>query len=148
MTATVTIEAVSDRDGSVSWLASGHADGIPFIAEADSEQNALAAACALVYERHAVRKIQAIVRRNTQALPQITDAPRAPGGREWWRVLGVHEGSDGAEIKSAYRRLASEYHPDKGGSRQRMAEINQAYRTALGARRARAPIRASASGEP
>jgi curved DNA-binding protein CbpA len=35
------------------------------------------------------------------------------------------------DINTAYRRLASEAHPDKGGSAERMAEINRARDEAL-----------------
>ncbi|URI11032.1 DnaJ domain-containing protein [Aquincola tertiaricarbonis] len=40
-------------------------------------------------------------------------------------------GAAPSEIRDAYRRLASQHHPDKGGSEARMAEINDAYRKAL-----------------
>jgi DnaJ-domain-containing protein 1 len=55
----------------------------------------------------------------------------APGAlREWWEVLGTVRTANQDEIKAAYRRLASEHHPDRGGSAQRMVEINEAYRKA------------------
>lgn len=61
-----------------------------------------------------------------QALP-------APGAaQEWWEVLGVSRTSSADEIKAAYRRLASIHHPDRGGSAERMAAINQAYAKATG----------------
>jgi hypothetical protein len=51
----------------------------------------------------------------------------APGAkRPWFEVLGVSESATADEIRSAYRRLASEAHPDRGGSEERMAEINRA----------------------
>lgn len=53
--ATVHIEAAANRDGSVVWIARGTAAGVPYIAEADSEDAAAAAACALLYQRHAAR---------------------------------------------------------------------------------------------
>tara|TARA_B100000902_G_scaffold325758_1_gene320544 strand:+ start:253 stop:1065 length:813 start_codon:yes stop_codon:yes gene_type:complete len=42
-------------------------------------------------------------------------------------TLGVSRESTDAEIKKAYRKLAMEHHPDKGGDSQRFAEINNAY---------------------
>jgi hypothetical protein len=61
-----------------------------------------------------------------QALP-------APGAaQEWWQTLGVNQHSTLDEIKAAYRRLASIHHPDRGGSAERMAVINQAYAKATG----------------
>jgi molecular chaperone DnaJ len=48
-------------------------------------------------------------------------------------VLGVMRGADAAQIKSAYRRLAKEYHPDmRGGhahAERRFKEIVRAYET-------------------
>ena len=35
--------------------------------------------------------------------------------------------ADERTIKKAYRRLAREHHPDKGGSQEKMAEINEAF---------------------
>lgn len=42
-------------------------------------------------------------------------------------VLGVGKNSSDADIKAAYRKLAKEHHPDKGGSHEKFAEINAAY---------------------
>jgi hypothetical protein len=57
----------------------------------------------------------------------------APGAkREWWEVLGVDRSATREAINSAYRVLASKYHPDKpGGSHEKMAELNQAKEAAL-----------------
>ncbi|HEY3484048.1 MAG TPA: J domain-containing protein [Ilumatobacteraceae bacterium] len=45
-------------------------------------------------------------------------------------VLGVPHGADSSTIRDAYRRLAREHHPDRGGavSADRMAAVNEAYR--------------------
>jgi curved DNA-binding protein CbpA len=50
---------------------------------------------------------------------------------EWWEVLGVPAGASPSEIRAAFRNLASQHHPDKGGDPRRMAEINEAYAKAL-----------------
>lgn len=42
-------------------------------------------------------------------------------------VLGVNTGNSDQEIKTAYRRLAKQHHPDAGGDQQRFAEISSAY---------------------
>ena len=46
-----------------------------------------------------------------------------------YQTLGVDRGASPDEIKRAYRRLASQHHPDKGGDKHRFQEIEQAYRT-------------------
>lgn len=50
------------------------------------------------------------------------DAALAP-----WEVLGVPMQASPAEIHAAYRRLALEHHPDRGGEEWRMVAINSAY---------------------
>lgn len=44
-----------------------------------------------------------------------------------YHILGVSRTSTDKEIKSAYRKLAMEYHPDKGGDERKFQEINDAY---------------------
>lgn len=46
--------------------------------------------------------------------------------RPWWEVLGVDRQATPTQVREAYRKLASEAHPDKGGTAERMAEINRA----------------------
>ncbi|MDH5570847.1 MAG: DnaJ domain-containing protein [Gammaproteobacteria bacterium] len=46
---------------------------------------------------------------------------------EAYQVLGIDEQSSHEEVVLAYRRLAAEYHPDKGGDKIRFIEIRQAY---------------------
>jgi hypothetical protein len=50
----------------------------------------------------------------------------APGSKPWWDVLGVSQTAPMVDIETAYRRLAAERHPDKGGSDAMMAELNRA----------------------
>jgi curved DNA-binding protein len=47
----------------------------------------------------------------------------------YYDVLGVPKTATADEIKRAYRRLASQHHPDKGGDTGRFQEIEAAYRT-------------------
>jgi hypothetical protein len=49
-----------------------------------------------------------------------------PAPEQWWQVLGVGEHATPDEIKGAYRRLAPEAHPDRGGSDAAMARLNAA----------------------
>jgi hypothetical protein len=48
-------------------------------------------------------------------------------------ILGVDEGATPGEIEYAYKRLAAQHHPDKGGSTDQMARINAARDAMLGA---------------
>lgn len=73
----VRVEPALSRDGTASWIATGSADGIPFVAEADSEDGALAEACALVCQTHAVRHLRRIAERAARAHRQ-QEAPDAP----------------------------------------------------------------------
>jgi DnaJ-class molecular chaperone len=44
-----------------------------------------------------------------------------------YQTLGVERDADSDTIKRAYRRLASQHHPDKGGDKTRFQEIQVAY---------------------
>lgn len=55
--------------------------------------------------------------------------PMAPG-HDWWDVLECRRDVSLEVIRKQYRRLASEAHPDKGGSDARMAVVNAAWEAA------------------
>jgi curved DNA-binding protein len=44
-----------------------------------------------------------------------------------YQTLGVNRDATADEIKRAYRKLASQHHPDKGGDKNRFQEIQAAY---------------------
>jgi len=52
-----------------------------------------------------------------------------------YQTLGVERNAPADEIKRAYRKLASQHHPDKGGDKTRFQEIQQAYDTLSDANR-------------
>jgi DnaJ-class molecular chaperone len=46
-----------------------------------------------------------------------------------YQTLGVERNATADEIKRAYRKLASQHHPDKGGDKTKFQEIQSAYDT-------------------
>jgi curved DNA-binding protein len=47
--------------------------------------------------------------------------------KNYYQTLGVERTATQDEIKRAFRKLASQHHPDKGGDTQRFQEIQEAY---------------------
>jgi len=47
--------------------------------------------------------------------------------KDYYKTLGLSKGASADEIKRAYRRLAQEHHPDKGGDQAKFKEVNEAY---------------------
>jgi curved DNA-binding protein len=56
---------------------------------------------------------------------------------DYYSTLGVPRTASADEIKRAFRKLASQHHPDKGGDTKKFQEIQAAYDT-LGDDRKRA----------
>lgn len=48
---------------------------------------------------------------------------------DYYSVLGVTKTASPEEIKKAYRKLASQHHPDKGGDTSKFQQIQEAYAT-------------------
>lgn len=48
--------------------------------------------------------------------------------KDHYSTLGVSKAATPDEIKKAYRKLASQHHPDKGGNTAKFQEIEEAYR--------------------
>ncbi len=86
---------------------------------------------------HIIEARRVELRHGTLALVRATfhgflALPAPAGARDWWVVLEVPKTCTREEVKAAYRRLASQHHPDKpGGSHEAMAELNAAQEKAL-----------------
>lgn len=48
---------------------------------------------------------------------------------DYYSILGVNKDASAEQLKKAYRKLAMENHPDRGGDGQKFAQINEAYDT-------------------
>jgi molecular chaperone DnaJ len=46
---------------------------------------------------------------------------------DYYNLLGVQKGASADDIKRAYRKLAGENHPDRGGDAEKFKKINEAY---------------------
>ncbi|CAN1212887.1 hypothetical protein TUMEXPCC7403_21960 [Tumidithrix helvetica PCC 7403] len=49
-----------------------------------------------------------------------------PSSLDWWQVLEVNPDASIDEVKASYVRLSKEAHPDRGGTKERQQQINQA----------------------
>jgi hypothetical protein len=86
---------------------------------------------------HVIEARRVELRHGTLALVRATFAGfralPAPAGKHWRDVLALPSDTRGTkdEIERAYRTLAAVRHPDRGGSAEAMAELNNARTTAL-----------------
>lgn len=48
-------------------------------------------------------------------------------GKDYYKILGVEKSANQDDVKRAFRKLAHEHHPDKGGDEAKFKEINEAY---------------------
>jgi len=47
--------------------------------------------------------------------------------KDYYQILGISKGASDEEVRRAFRRLAQEHHPDKGGDQAKFKEANEAY---------------------
>lgn len=71
--------------------------------------------------------LYSILLRPTKQRPKPIRAHHNKMSKDLYKVLGVERGADIGEIKTAYKQLAKEHHPDKGGDQEKFKEIGQAY---------------------
>lgn len=96
------------------------------------EQNIAALAATIEAMRAIERHGGAVVLERAFTGFTALPAPIVAGmARPWWEVLGIARESTTAEIREAWRRLSSQHHPDRGGTAEKMAEINTARDAAL-----------------
>jgi hypothetical protein len=53
-----------------------------------------------------------------------------PEPEKWWAIIGVNQGESLEVIEATYRAKARECHPDRGGSNEAMARLNNAIEQA------------------
>jgi len=46
---------------------------------------------------------------------------------DYYQILGIDKNASQEEIKKAYRKLAHQHHPDKGGDAKKFQKVNEAY---------------------
>jgi hypothetical protein len=88
---------------------------------------------ALARTLDALRQIErdgspSLINRAFKGFAQLPD----PDRREWWEVLNVARTASNEEIRSAYLRLAKQYHPDAGGDAKMFDQVQKAYDLATG----------------
>jgi molecular chaperone DnaJ len=47
--------------------------------------------------------------------------------KDYYKALGIDKNATAEEVKAAFRRLALEHHPDRGGNAEKFKEANEAY---------------------
>jgi molecular chaperone DnaJ len=47
--------------------------------------------------------------------------------KDYYKILGVSKEASKEDIKKAFRKLAHEHHPDKGGNQEKFKEVSEAY---------------------
>lgn len=62
---------------------------------------------------------------------ELPSPPPTPSTtRKWWDVLGLSPNATAESVKYAYRSLLFKHHPDKGGTHEKVVELNNAWEQA------------------
>jgi DnaJ-class molecular chaperone len=57
----------------------------------------------------------------------LDEANRVVGSGDPWQILGVQRTATWDEVKKAYRKLAMQHHPDRGGNKADFIRVQAAY---------------------
>ena len=89
------------------------------------EDNMWAIACTIDNMRGMERwGVSDILNRTFTGFKAIT---AGSGGKSCWEVLGMQPTRNASDITSVWKALAIIHHPDRGGSNEKMVELNEAY---------------------
>src|ERR1035437_10008832 len=47
--------------------------------------------------------------------------------KDYYKTLGIDKSANKEDVKKAFRKLAHEHHPDKGGNAEKFKEVSEAY---------------------
>jgi molecular chaperone DnaJ len=47
--------------------------------------------------------------------------------KDYYKILGIEKNASAEDVKNAFRRLALQHHPDRGGDAEKFKEANEAY---------------------
>jgi hypothetical protein len=103
--------------------------GSPHVMACDTWDRVADNLAAIAHHAEAVRgQLRWGVADVAQAFAGFKALPAASAATPWWQILGFTDGQTITEqaIQERWERLARENHPDRGGSANRMAEINAA----------------------
>jgi hypothetical protein len=93
------------------------------------EDNLWAIACSISAMRSLGRwGVSEILER---AFSGFTAIPERASGKNCWDVLGIRQTANTVLIKTMYKQLAKERHPDGGGNTEAFQELNEAYDQAM-----------------
>lgn len=121
---------VSDPGVAVYWHSRGKPQRVLSVDRYNTVADNLAALAATLEAMRAIERHGGAVVMD-RAFEGFTALPPPTRERDWWDVLEVRRDASIDAIKAAHRRLLQDHHPDRGGSHERMAEINRARDNAM-----------------